>query len=114
MDREITLRDYGRVVWSGRWLILATTVAYMVTRDWRLTVVALVVLPAFLLPARQVGGRTFEARKETQAKLSEMTSYMQEILGISGILLVKAFAKRAIEAVRKVPELRLRALAGKL
>ena len=27
MDREITLRDYGRVVWSGRWLILATTVA---------------------------------------------------------------------------------------
>jgi len=81
-------------------IILATTVAYMVTRDWRLTVVALVVLPAFLLPARQVGGRTFEARKETQAKLSEMTSYMQEILGISGILLVKAFAKRAIEAVR--------------
>jgi len=27
VDREITLRDYGRVVWSGRWLILATTVA---------------------------------------------------------------------------------------
>ena len=27
MDREITLRDYGRVLWSGRWLILATTVA---------------------------------------------------------------------------------------
>ncbi len=26
VDREITLRDYGRVLWSGRWLILATTV----------------------------------------------------------------------------------------
>ncbi len=26
MDREITLRDYGRVLWSGRWLILAATV----------------------------------------------------------------------------------------
>ena len=26
MDREITLRDYGRVLWSGRWLILASTV----------------------------------------------------------------------------------------
>ncbi len=26
MDREITLRDYGRVLWSGRWLIVATTV----------------------------------------------------------------------------------------
>ena len=26
VDREITLRDYGRVLWSGRWLILASTV----------------------------------------------------------------------------------------
>jgi uncharacterized protein involved in exopolysaccharide biosynthesis len=27
VDREITLRDYGRVLWSGRWIILAATVA---------------------------------------------------------------------------------------
>jgi LPS O-antigen subunit length determinant protein (WzzB/FepE family) len=27
LDREITLRDYGRVLWSGRWLIVSTTVA---------------------------------------------------------------------------------------
>jgi uncharacterized protein involved in exopolysaccharide biosynthesis len=27
LEREITLRDYGRVLWSGRWLILGTTVA---------------------------------------------------------------------------------------
>ena len=27
MEREITLRDYGRVLWSGRWLILAATLA---------------------------------------------------------------------------------------
>jgi uncharacterized protein involved in exopolysaccharide biosynthesis len=27
VDREITLRDYGRVLWSGRWLILTSTVA---------------------------------------------------------------------------------------
>lgn len=26
MEKEITLRDYGRVVWSGRWLILACVV----------------------------------------------------------------------------------------
>jgi uncharacterized protein involved in exopolysaccharide biosynthesis len=26
VDREITIRDYFRVAWSGRWLILATTV----------------------------------------------------------------------------------------
>ena len=27
MDREITLRDYGRVMWSGRWLIVVAAVA---------------------------------------------------------------------------------------
>jgi hypothetical protein len=27
LDRELTLRDYGRVLWRGRWLILATTIA---------------------------------------------------------------------------------------
>lgn len=27
MDREITLRDYGRVLWSGRWLIVVAAVA---------------------------------------------------------------------------------------
>jgi uncharacterized protein involved in exopolysaccharide biosynthesis len=26
VEREITLRDYGRVLWGGRWLILAATV----------------------------------------------------------------------------------------
>ncbi|MGD9696723.1 MAG: Wzz/FepE/Etk N-terminal domain-containing protein [Thermoleophilia bacterium] len=26
MDREITLRDYGRVLWSGRWIILTAAV----------------------------------------------------------------------------------------
>jgi uncharacterized protein involved in exopolysaccharide biosynthesis len=26
VEREITLRDYGRVLWRGRWIIIATTV----------------------------------------------------------------------------------------
>lgn len=27
MEREITLREYGRVLWSGRWVLVAVTVA---------------------------------------------------------------------------------------
>ena len=27
MEREITLRDYGRVLWAGRWVLLVATVA---------------------------------------------------------------------------------------
>jgi uncharacterized protein involved in exopolysaccharide biosynthesis len=30
VDREITLREYGRVLWSGRWLILACAVAALI------------------------------------------------------------------------------------
>ena len=81
-------------------VILASTVVLMFALDWRLTIAALLVLPAFLLPTRRVGKATFQARKATQGKLAEMTAYMQETLGISGMQLVKAFVKQAAETMR--------------
>src|SRR6266480_3704410 len=81
-------------------VILASTVVLMFALDWRLTIAALLVLPAFLLPTRRVGKATFQARKATQGKLAEMTAYMQETLGISGMQLVKAFVKQAAETLR--------------
>ncbi|HYZ00767.1 MAG TPA: ABC transporter ATP-binding protein [Candidatus Binatia bacterium] len=78
-------------------VFLATAIVYMVALDWRLTIAALVVVPMFTLPTRRVGTATFEARKRTQSKLSELTAYMQEVLGISGILLVKAFVRQQRE-----------------
>src|SRR6202011_2521048 len=81
-------------------VILVSTVVLMLAFDWKLTIAALVVLPAFLLPTRQVGKATFQARKATQGKLAEMTAYMQETLGISGMQLVKAFVKQTAETLR--------------
>src|SRR5207253_2653850 len=81
-------------------VILASTVVLMFALDWKLTIAALIVLPAFLLPTRRVGKATFQARKATQGKLAEMTAYMQETLGISGMQLVKAFVKQAAETLR--------------
>src|SRR5207237_10363540 len=81
-------------------VILASTVVLMFALDWKLTIAALVVLPAFLLPTRRVGKATFQARKATQGKLAEMTAYMQETLGISGMQLVKAFVKQVAEITR--------------
>ena len=81
-------------------VILGSTVVLMFALDWKLTIAALIVLPAFLLPTRRVGKATFQARKATQGKLAEMTAYMQETLGISGMQLVKAFVKQAGETVR--------------
>jgi ATP-binding cassette, subfamily B, bacterial len=81
-------------------VFLATAIVYMVALDWRLTIAALVVVPMFTLPTRRVGTATFQARKNTQSKLSELTAYMQEVLGISGILLVKAFVRQQREYQR--------------
>ena len=81
-------------------VILASTVLLMFALDWKLTIAALLVLPAFLLPTRQVGKATFQARRATQGKLSEMTAYMQDTLGISGMQLVKAFVKQHAETLR--------------
>jgi ATP-binding cassette subfamily B protein len=81
-------------------VVLGSTVALMIAYDWRLTIAALLVIPAFVLPTQRVGRTTFDARKQTQGKLSELTAYMQEVLGISGILLVKAFVTQARESAR--------------
>ncbi|MFZ0218037.1 MAG: ABC transporter ATP-binding protein [Candidatus Dormiibacterota bacterium] len=81
-------------------VILVSTIVFMVTLDWRLTIAAVIVVPLFAIPTRRVGQATFAARKDTQGKLSELTAYMQEVLGISGILLVKAFVRQTAENLR--------------
>jgi ATP-binding cassette subfamily B protein len=81
-------------------VIAVSTLAVMAALDWRLTLVALAILPAAVLPTRRVGQATYLARQRTQAKLADMTAYMQEVLGISGMLLVKAFVKERAERAR--------------
>jgi ATP-binding cassette, subfamily B, bacterial len=81
-------------------LVTVTTLALMFSFDWRLTLFALVLLPAIAIPMRRAGRRVYHARGRTQAKLAEMTAYLQEVLGISGALLVKAFVKERSEQER--------------
>jgi ATP-binding cassette subfamily B protein len=80
--------------------MLSSTLIFMAVLDWRLTLVALAVLPLFVLPTRRVGRATFGARKQVQAKLGEVNTYLAESLGISGILLIKAFVKGRWERSR--------------
>ena len=80
--------------------LIGSTVVLMAYLDWRLTLVSLVVLPLFILPTRQVGRATFANRRQSQEKLGEMNAYIAETLGISGILLVKAFVRGGAERDR--------------
>lgn len=81
-------------------LVTISTLALMLSFSWQLTLVVLVLIPPISLPARRAGTATYQARTRTQTKLAEMTAYLQEILGISGILLVKAFNKTRAERAR--------------
>jgi ATP-binding cassette subfamily B protein len=81
-------------------LIAGTTLGLMIAFDWRLTLFALVLLPLIAIPMRRAGRRVYEARGATQSKLAELTAYLQEVLGISGALLVKAFVRERAERER--------------
>ncbi len=81
-------------------IIAASTLAVMITFDWRLTVLALLMLPLVAIPTRRAGRRVYQARGRVQTQLAEMTAYMQEVLGISGALLVKAFVRERAEQTR--------------
>jgi ATP-binding cassette subfamily B protein len=81
-------------------LVAGTTLGLMIAFDWRLTLVALVLIPLIALPMRRAGKRVYDARSATQRKLAELTTRLQEVLGISGALLVKAFVRERDEQAR--------------
>jgi ATP-binding cassette subfamily B protein len=81
-------------------ITLGTTIAFMLVLDWRLSLVAMVALPLSVVPSRYIGRSSYRARQRVQHKLAEMTVYLQEVLGISGMLLVKAFARERSERER--------------
>ena len=61
--------------------------------DWKFTVVALILLPACLLPIRSYGLRAKKAVRNEQEGMSEMVVTMQETF--AGIRVVKSFAREA-------------------
>jgi ATP-binding cassette subfamily B protein len=81
-------------------LVTIATLALMLRFSWPLTLAVLVMIPAVALPARRAGRATYQARGRTQSLRGQMTGYLQEILGISGIMLVKAFGREPAERQR--------------
>ncbi len=77
---------------------VASTLVLMFAWNWRLAILALAIVPVFLLPTRNVGRITYGLRQETQEKLGALTAHMQETLNVSGIVLVKSFVRQRQEA----------------
>jgi ATP-binding cassette, subfamily B, bacterial len=81
-------------------LVLSVSVALVIWLDWRLAIVALSALPLFVIPSRRVGKKRKELKRETQARMAELTGILMETLSVSGVLLIKVFGTRARETVR--------------
>lgn len=79
--------------------VIASLVA-MILIDWRLTVVAVILMPILVLVQRRVGQIRARIAGQTQESLSELTAITQETLSVSGVLLAKSFNRQAGEAAR--------------
>ncbi|MEU6477404.1 ABC transporter ATP-binding protein [Streptomyces sp. NPDC047017] len=72
---------------------LLLTLAVMLTLSWQITLLALVLLPVFVVPARRMGGRMARMQREAAALNAEMGTRMTERLSAPGATLVKLFGR---------------------
>ena len=77
--------------------MLVTTLAAMLALEWRLTLLALVVLPLFVLPARRVGRRLQQISRQQMQHNATMNTQMTERFNVAGAMLVKLFGDHGRE-----------------
>jgi ABC-type multidrug transport system fused ATPase/permease subunit len=78
-------------------IALILTLAVMLRLSWPITVLALVLLPVFVLPARKMGSRLAHLEREAADHNSAMTTQMTERFSAPGATLVKLFGRPARE-----------------
>jgi ABC-type multidrug transport system fused ATPase/permease subunit len=76
---------------------LVLSLAVMLTLSWQVTVVALVLLPIFVLPARRMGRRMADLQRESAQLNAGMTTQMTERFSAPGATLVKLFGRPRLE-----------------
>ncbi|MEU9986426.1 ABC transporter ATP-binding protein [Streptomyces sp. NPDC048045] len=72
---------------------LVLTLAVMLTLSWQITLLALVLLPVFVLPARRMGSRMARMQREAAALNAAMGTRMTERFSAPGATLVKLFGR---------------------
>jgi ATP-binding cassette subfamily B protein len=82
----------------GNLISVAVTLGAMFFLSWEITLVALAMLPVFILPSRWVGRRLQALTRESYGLNAEMNTTMNERFNVSGALLVKLFGDPPAEA----------------
>jgi ATP-binding cassette subfamily B protein len=70
---------------------LILTAAVMFTLSWPITLISIVMLPVFVIPARRIGARLQEITRESYNLNASMNATMTERFNVAGALLVKLF-----------------------
>lgn len=74
-------------------LSVALVLGAMFVMSWQITLLALVLLPLFILPARLIAGRLREATAETYRLNATMAQTMTERFNVAGAVLAKVFGR---------------------
>jgi len=73
------------------------TLIAMLYLSWQITLLSLVLLPVFVIPAKLIGTRLQALTRESYALNAQMTNTMTERFNVSGALLVKLFGRPEVE-----------------
>src|ERR671939_414695 len=79
-------------------IALVLTAAVMFSLSWQITLISIVMVPLFVLPARRIGKRLQEITRESYGLNASMNATMTERFNVAGALLVKLFGRPEIEA----------------
>lgn len=83
----------------GNFVAVVLALITMLTISWPITLLALVLLPVFVLPARRMGRRLAAMRLEAANHNSTMSTQMTERFSAPGATLVKLFSRPDRESV---------------
>jgi ATP-binding cassette subfamily B protein len=96
---QTVVTDTASSIMANLVIIVSTLVAMLII-SWRLTALALLLLPFFAYLAHRVGGARRRVALATQRSKAEMSAITEETLSVSGILLAKVFDRRQSEIER--------------
>ncbi|MFH8565815.1 ABC transporter ATP-binding protein [Streptomyces sp. NPDC017988] len=82
----------------GNIVTLLLTLAVMLTLSWQITLLALVLLPVFIVPARRMGARMAKLQREAAHHNAAMGTRMTERFSAPGATLIKLFGRPGDES----------------
>jgi ATP-binding cassette, subfamily B, bacterial len=77
---------------------VVVTISFMLALEWRLTLLTLVILPLFIIPAKRMGPRLQRLTRESMQLNASMNNTIAERFNVGGALVVKLFGRHSRES----------------